>query len=158
MTDLKKEEEDLLSKIAETEKTLAEKEKTLEETRVNLDVTVKAKKAIELYLEKIKPGCDFITEYIDGRTEARTAEKEALLQAKEILKGTPAYKSAVAKEEKEALGKCAEKCVGNMDHVECKACVAESSIPGYCAGHPDTPGCDGVAPAAQATAEAAAEE
>merc|ERR1719197_1163175 len=125
MTDLKTKEEEFVEKIAETEKTLAEKEKTLEETRVNLDVTVKAKKAIERYLEKIKPGCDFITQYIDGRTDARKAEKD----------------------EKEALGKCADKCVGRLEHVECKACVAESTIPAYCAGHPDTPGCDGAAAA-----------
>merc|ERR1719456_335073 len=147
MTDLKTKEEEFVEKIAETEKTLAEKEKTLEETRVNLDVTVKAKKAIERYLEKIKPGCDFITQYIDGRTDARKAEKEALIEAKKILKGTPAYQSAQAKDEKEALGKCADKCVGNMEHVECKACVAESTIPAYCAGHADTPGCDGAAAA-----------
>merc|ERR1719197_163988 len=155
MTDLKTKEEEFLEKIAETEKTLAEKEKTLEETRVNLDVTVKAKVAIERYLEKIKPGCDFITEYLDGRTDARKAEKEALIEAKKILKGTPAYKSAQAKDEKEALGKCADSCVGQMEHVECKACVADSTIPGYCAGHPDTAGCDEPAAAGKSAAPAA---
>lgn len=27
------------------------------------------------------------------------------------------------------------------EHVECKACLAEVEVPGYCAGHPGTQGC-----------------
>ena len=55
--------------------------------------------AIENYLEKIKPGCDFITENFDLREENRATETTALEKAEGLIKDTPAYKDAVAAEE-----------------------------------------------------------
>merc|ERR1719171_672600 len=65
MTDLKDEEGSTLESIASLEEELAATEKTLEETTIDLERTTKEKKAIERYLLKIKPGCDFITENIE---------------------------------------------------------------------------------------------
>merc|ERR1719301_243221 len=79
------------------------------------------KEAIEAYLEKIKPGCDFITTNFDTREEYRKIEKEALEKAVELLKASPAYKAAVTKAEHEAMGDCKDICVGNEAHVTCKA-------------------------------------
>merc|ERR550537_1718699 len=97
--------------------------------------------ATEEYLEKIKPGCDFITENFDAREESRETEKKALKKVRGLLKGSPAYKAAVEKAEIESWGECKDKCMGQKEHVECKACLAKVSVPGYCAGHPDTTGC-----------------
>merc|ERR1719379_3135136 len=88
--------------LAELQEELAEKEKTLAETREDLAVTEKELKAIERYLLKIKPGCDYIEENYEIRTENRGKEKEALEKATELLKGTPAYKAAVNAAEQEA--------------------------------------------------------
>merc|ERR1719160_2012247 len=90
---------ELQSDLAKMQGELAENELSLENERVELEKTEKAKLAIERYLEKIKPGCDFIDENLDLRNQARADEKAALENAKELLKGTPAYKKAVAKEE-----------------------------------------------------------
>merc|ERR1719299_189495 len=110
MTDLKDQEGTTLETIASLEEQLAATEKTLEETTIDLEKTTKEKKALERYLAKIKPGCDFITENIDTRKSNREAETSALNNAKDKLKSTPAYKSAAAAVEKEMLGKCAEPC------------------------------------------------
>merc|ERR1719299_118888 len=69
MTDLKDEEGTTLESIASLEEQLAATEKTLEETTIDLEKTSKEKKALERYLLKIKPGCDFITENIDTRKD-----------------------------------------------------------------------------------------
>merc|ERR1719197_1586531 len=140
MADLKEQEGNLLETIGSTEESLASTEKTLEETQIDLDKTTKEKKAIEAYLLKIKPGCDFITENIDTRKDNRAAETSALTTAKEKLMGTPAYKSAAAAVEKEMLGKCADACA-NKSSVECKACLAGTSVTGYCAAHKGEAGC-----------------
>merc|ERR1719299_285596 len=140
MTDLKEDEGTTLESIASLEEELAATEKTLEETTIDLEKTSKEKKALERYLLKIKPGCDFITENIDTRKENRAAETSALNNAKDKLKSTPAYKSAAAAVEKEMLGKCAEPCA-DKESVECKACLAGTSVTGYCAGHKGEAGC-----------------
>merc|ERR1719310_839752 len=140
MNDLKTQEAACLETIADLTENIASTEKTLEETTIDLEKTTKEKKAIEGYLLKIKPGCDFITENIDTRKSNREAETSALNSAKDKLKSTPAYKSAAAKAEKLMLGKCAEPC-GDKNSVECKACVAGTSVTGYCAGHAGEPGC-----------------
>merc|ERR1719473_2693025 len=101
MNDLKTQEAACLETIADLTESLASTEKTLEETQIDLEKTTKEKKAIEAYLLKIKPGCDFITENIDTRKSNRQAETSALTTAKEKLKSTPAYKSAAAAVEKE---------------------------------------------------------
>merc|ERR1719281_382051 len=141
MTDLKDEEGTSLETIASLEEQLAATEKTLEETTIDLEKTTKEKKALERYLLKIKPGCDFITENIDTRKENREAETSALNNAKDKLKSTPAYKSAAAAVEKDMLGKCAEPC-SDKASVECKACLAGTSVTGYCAGHKGEAGAD----------------
>merc|ERR1719160_129541 len=140
MTDLKDQEGTTLETIASLEEQLAATEKTLEETTIDLQKTTKEKKAIERYLLKIKPGCDFITENIDTRKDNRAAETSALETAKEKLMGTPAYKSAAAAVEKEMLGKCADAC-SDKSSVECKACLAGTSVTGYCAAHKGEAGC-----------------
>merc|ERR1719217_1414696 len=103
MNDLKTQEAACLETIADLTENIASTEKTLEETQIDLDKTTKEKKALERYLLKIKPGCDFITENIDTRKDNRAAETSALTTAKEKLMGTPAYKSAAAAVEKEML-------------------------------------------------------
>merc|ERR1719247_3459447 len=144
MTELTESLAQLQEDLAGLQGELAENELALENERIELEKTEKAKLAIERYLEKIKPGCDFIDENLDLRTKARADEKAALENAKELLKGTPAYQKAVAKEEKLALGKCADICESSPDGrngAECEACVAETTVPTYCAANPDTPGC-----------------
>merc|ERR1719389_1474788 len=140
MTDLKTQEAACLETIADLTESLASTEKTLEETKIDLEKTTKEKIAVEKYLLKIKPGCDFITENIDTRKDNRAAETSALKTAKEKLMGTPAYKSAAAAVEKEMLGKCADACTDKTS-VECKACLAGTSVTGYCAAHKGEAGC-----------------
>jgi hypothetical protein len=140
MNDLKTQEATCLETIADLTENIASTEKSLKETQIDLEKTTKEKKALENYLLKIKPGCDFITENIDARKDARSAETSALNSAKDKLKGTPAYKSAAAAEEKMMLGKCAEKCTDKTS-IDCKACIAGTSTTGYCAAHAGEPGC-----------------
>jgi uncharacterized small protein (DUF1192 family) len=142
MTQAKADEASQLESIASLEASLAEAEKALEEAHINLSATEKAKMSIEQYLAKIKPGCDFIDANIDTRKANRAAEKSALENAISLLKGTPAFQAAVAQQTRENQGKCAGKCEEfGVDHVECKACLAETTIPGYCAGHEGVAGC-----------------
>merc|ERR1719183_457859 len=140
MTDLKEKEGTSMGTIADLTEQLTEKEKSLEETRVDLEKTTREKIALERYLLKIKPGCDFITENIDTRKDNRAAETSALNNAKDKLKSTPAYKSAAAAVEKDMLGKCADSCA-DKSSVECKACLAGTSVTGYCAAHKGEAGC-----------------
>merc|ERR1719440_1941332 len=140
MTGLKEDEGTSLETIASLEEQLAATEKTLEETQIDLEKTTKEKKALERYLLKIKPGCDFITDNIDTRKDNRAAETDALTTAKDKLKSTPAYKSAAAAVEKDMLGKCAEPC-SDKSSVECKACLAGTSVTGYCAANKGEAGC-----------------
>ena len=103
--------------------------------------TVADKDAVEEYLLKIKPGCDFITTDFDNRERSRATEKQALEKAAAMLEETPAYKNAEAEAHVDSFGDCKKLCVKDGDHVDCKACMAEVSVPGYCAGHSGTTGC-----------------
>jgi hypothetical protein len=142
MAELKKEEADLQASLASLKETLAEKVKERFERQKDLEAAEKSLKATEAYLLSIKAGCDFITENIDYRDKRRASETDALEEAKDLLKGTPVYKAAVAEAHLSSLGDCRETCVKNgEEHVICKACLAKVEIPGYCAGHPDTEGC-----------------
>merc|ERR1719247_791975 len=141
MTDLKDQEKSLQETIVDLEEEIAEKENDIEVAHVDREKTELELKETERYIEKIKPGCDFITENIEMRKESRTAETEALNGAMDALKGTPSFKEAAAEAEAEALGECAEKCVGKKDDVECKACLAGTSVTGYCAAHKGEAGC-----------------
>merc|ERR1719252_102055 len=120
---------------------LTEKKAKLKMKEEELAKEIQGRIATEEYLEKIKPGCDFITENFDAREDSRETEKKALKKVRGLLKGSPAYKAAVEKAEIESWGECKDKCLGQKEHVECKACLAKVTVPGYCAGHPDTTGC-----------------
>jgi len=141
MAELKAKEEDSQKTIIELQTTLATKEEELTQKEKELKETQADKESIEEYLLKIKPGCDFITKHFETREDNRATETSALNQAKGLLKDTPAYKAAKAQEKEDGFGECKEPCNENEEHVECKACLAETSIPGYCAGHAGTPGC-----------------
>jgi len=142
MAELKKEQAKLEETIAELKVDLAEAEKALGETQVELAKTQEELKGIEKYLLKIKPGCDYIEEYYDTRTDNRKKEKEALEEATGLIKDTPAYKAAVHAAKQEALGDCKDICnKEGRTHAKCEACLAGTSVPGYCAGHKDTEGC-----------------
>merc|ERR1719375_119071 len=102
MAELKSEQAKLEETIAELKVDLAEAEKALGETKVELAKTQEELKGIEKYLLKIKPGCDYIEEYYDTRTDNRKKEKEALEEATGLIKDTPAYKAAVHAAKQEA--------------------------------------------------------
>jgi len=141
MTKLKKEEADAEKRLGDLQESLAEKEKELLEAEEDLKSTTADKEAIEAYLSKIKPGCDFITTNFDLREKNRKTETDALKKAISLIKGTPAYKTAVNEATVESYGKCKEPCVADSEHVECKACQADVTIPAYCAGHKGAKGC-----------------
>jgi len=141
MTSLKAQEKNLMDSLSQLQEDLAVAKKTLLETEDELKTTVAQKEAIEAYLEKIKPGCDFISNNFDTRSSNRDDEKKTLEDASKLLKETPVYQTAVAAQHNETLGDCLSSCAGAEDHVVCKACRAKVTVPGYCAGHPDTAGC-----------------
>jgi len=137
MTSKKKEEKStqknlksLQGDLASTKKELAGKEEDLRTTQNELA-------EVKNYLAKIKPGCDFITDNIALRKQNRITEKAALNTTIDELKGSDVYKQAEAAADNATLGGCLDKCTGNENHVECKACMVDTSIPGYCAGHKD---------------------
>lgn len=141
MADLTEAEEDLKESIVKLNKDLTSKEKELDAKFEEETVTEKEKIAIERYMEKIKPGCDFVLNKYDERKKARTAETKALNTAKDKLKGSPAFKSAQQKAKEDGFGDCKADCVKNEAGAKCKACLAGISVPGYCAGHKGAPGC-----------------
>lgn len=141
MGNLKQEEEEAQKILVELKSTLASKKKTLTAKEAELKDTVEDKEAIEKYLSKIQPGCDFITENFDLRESNRVTETGALENAQDLLKDTPAYKAAEAEAHTASFGECEEPCTENEEHVKCKACLSETTVPGFCAGHSDTEGC-----------------
>jgi len=98
MTGLKKEEVSSQENIAALRLSLATKEKELIGKTEDLEATTAAKESVEAYLLQIKPACDFITTNIDDRTKKRGEEKAALETAQTLIKKTPAYMAAQAKE------------------------------------------------------------
>jgi len=152
MTDLKNDAKTLLESVAKNKEELALAEQTLMNKQEELETTTAEKLKIEAYLASIKPGCDFIDENIEKRQENRQTEREALEKTADMLKETPAYQEAVAVAHNQTLAvkDCRDICACALDaedcakslHVNCKACMAGVSIPGYCAGHADTPGCE----------------
>merc|ERR550532_3566763 len=141
MAALKESEEDLQKSLAKLQEELADAEKSLVMKNTDLEKTEAEKLAIEQYLEKIKPGCDFITDNYEDREKNRGLETEALKKAAKLLKGTPAFAAAKTTEKEESWGTCRKICTKDEADVACKACLADVSIPGYCAGHPGTAGC-----------------
>merc|ERR1719331_3727120 len=141
MTVLKKDEAKAEKNLANLQETLAEKEKDLLAAQKDLKDTTADKESIEAYLKKIKPGCDFITENFEQREKNRETESNALKKAIKLIKDTPAYKSAVNAATVESYGDCKKPCTKDEADVECKACMADVTIPAYCAGHKGTKGC-----------------
>jgi len=141
MTALKEEQKKGEKNLASLQEQLAEAEKDLTDAEEDLKKTTAAHDAVVAYLLKIKPGCDFITENFDLREQNRGIEEAALEKAIKLIKGTPAYKTAVEEATVESYGKCKEPCVEDADDVKCKACRADVTIPAYCAGHEGTNGC-----------------
>lgn len=142
MTLLKETESQIQGQLVELKKTLADAKIELESYREQLAMAETEKVAIERYLKSIEPGCTFITTNFDLRKQKRDEETAALSFAVQTLKDTAAYKTAVAASDNAALGDCASSCQGgDRTHVKCEACLAGVSEPGYCAGHPGTPGC-----------------
>merc|ERR1719262_157741 len=141
MTKLKKQQADAEKNLSDLQDNLATKQQELLEAQEDLKATTEDKEAIEAYLLKIKPGCDFITKNFDLREKNRATEKAALEKAIKLIKATPAYKTAVNAATVESYGDCKEPCTKDENHVECKACMADVTIPAYCAGHKGTAGC-----------------
>merc|ERR1719456_1902563 len=110
MSDLKTEEKEIQDAITDMKASIAQMEEDIETKHLDREQTEKEKRALERYLEKIKPGCDFIDENIDARKESRKGETDALKEAIKLLENTPAFKEAAAEDEKQALGECAVKC------------------------------------------------
>lgn len=135
-------EESTVAALGRLQADLALKTQQLKMKGKERDTTSKEKAALEVYLEKIKPGCDFITTNIEQRIDNRAEETRALQQAKGFLEGSPVYVAAVAQAHDELLGDCLGICKKEgEDRVECIACLKKTSVPGYCAGHPTTAGC-----------------
>merc|ERR1719311_1549875 len=122
---------------------LADTEKSLQEANAELSTTTAEHTATVKYLDDIEPGCTFIQTNYDGRKQAREAEKSALANAVSMLKATPIFQRFLAEAEKEAMGKCAPLCEGDLEpKAECQACLQGVSVFGYCVTNPDTPGCE----------------
>jgi len=141
MAEYKVQEKEKQDSLVELRSVLAEKEQELLEKKADLKATTAEKVAIEAYLEKIKPGCDFITANIETRTGNREKETSALNNAVDLLKGTPAFAKFEAQAKNETFGDCLGKCAADEENVVCKACMADVTEPAYCAGHPGTAGC-----------------
>jgi len=141
MAKLKKEESEAEKSLSNLQKTLADSEEELLQARVDLKETTKDKESIVAYLAKIKPGCDFITTNYDDRVANRKTEKEALEKAVKLIKATPAYKTAMAEAKVESFGDCKKPCKADEKDVKCLACMADVTVPAYCAGHDKVKGC-----------------
>jgi hypothetical protein len=97
MDQLKKDERDMQQGLVKLRADLADAEKELLGKQADLKDTTEAKEAVQNYLQKIKPGCDFIAANFDLREQNRETETKALTKAATLIKETPAYKAAAAK-------------------------------------------------------------
>jgi len=127
--------------LAKTQDDLATSEQDLLEAQEDLKDTTKDHDDIVAYLAQIKPGCDFITENFDTRESNRETESNALKKAITLIKATPAYTTFTAEATVESYGDCKEPCEKDAKDVKCLACMADVTVPAYCAGHADAAGC-----------------
>mmetsp|Transcript_27402 Transcript_27402/g.47523 ORF Transcript_27402/g.47523 Transcript_27402/m.47523 type:complete len:761 (+) Transcript_27402:81-2363(+) len=141
MSTLKGEESTLETSLAKLEGDLAKAEKDLMHTEQEKKAEEDEKAAAEAYLADIKPGCDFITENIVLRTTNRAEETKQLNAAIDLIKGTPVYMKFEAETHLESLKGCVLECQGAEGTATCKACLADVTVPAYCAGHPTVSGC-----------------
>eukprot|EP00418_Pyrodinium_bahamense_P099713 CAMPEP_0179047274 /NCGR_PEP_ID=MMETSP0796-20121207/19115_1 /TAXON_ID=73915 /ORGANISM="Pyrodinium bahamense, Strain pbaha01" /LENGTH=810 /DNA_ID=CAMNT_0020743719 /DNA_START=65 /DNA_END=2494 /DNA_ORIENTATION=- len=131
MDRLKTQETDMGKTLVDTRKALADAEKDLVLKRGELDKTEREKIAIGRYLDQMAPGCNFIIDHQFDRDAHRATETKALDKAATLLKATPAFAAATSAEKREAQGACASTCAADENHVDCKACLAGVSVPGY---------------------------
>mmetsp|Transcript_104733 Transcript_104733/g.182043 ORF Transcript_104733/g.182043 Transcript_104733/m.182043 type:complete len:851 (-) Transcript_104733:19-2571(-) len=144
MAGLKSSEASLQSTLATLEGDLATTEKNLLQTEEDLKTTEDEKAAAEKYLADIKPGCDFITANFETRENSRSVETGSLQAAIVFIKSTPTYAAYEAEVHVESLGGCVAACAPGEGLVACKACLADVTVPAYCAGHPDQADCGSV--------------
>lgn len=141
MTELKRLQAKKEKSLGELQSKLANAEEDLLEAQEDHKATTADRDGVQDYLDKIRPGCDFITTNFNTRVSNRRTEKNALNQAKTTLKGSAAYRNAVTAATEEGYGACKKVCVADVNHVNCKACLADVTKPAYCAGHKGTAGC-----------------
>merc|ERR1719350_2026514 len=102
-----------------------------------------AKARVEQHLAEIKPGCDWIAAHYDARVQHRGAESGALQSVTLAIHDTPIYQQEKTQEQEAAWDKwneCTPKCATDEgpQHVNCKACLAKTTVIGYCTGNPMT--------------------
>jgi len=141
MTEIKGDEADLRKSITTLTKNLEDARKKMEMKHEELTRAEKEKMQIEQYVDKIKPGCDFVVDKFDDREANRETEKTALQEVHDKLKASPVYANAEREAKEAGMGDCKKICLADEANAKCKACLAGVSVPGYCAGHSDTPGC-----------------
>merc|ERR1719272_1530484 len=141
MTALKKEQAETETILTDLQDKLATAQKDLLDTNEDLKLTTEDKEAAKAVLARIKPGCDFITTNFKQRESSRATEKAALDKAVRLIRATPAYKTAVNEATVESYGDCKAPCTKDKANVKCKSCMAEVTVPAYCAGHKGTKGC-----------------
>jgi len=134
-------EKELLESIAKLKGELSQAQEDLMLAKKDLHASEEVKAKSEDYLAKIERQCTWIQENLVKRQTARADETTALESAVTVIKGTPAYTTAVQAQKEEDFGDCKETCVKAEAHVDCQACLAKTSVPGFCAGHKATPGC-----------------
>jgi len=93
-SDAKTLREDIASVTAER----AENKISLQDTIKVTNRTQEQVVAVERYIVKIKPQCDFIEENFDSRSEAHDTELEGLKEARKALMESDEYKKAVEEE------------------------------------------------------------
>jgi hypothetical protein len=143
MGELKDDEASFQDTLGKKQLELAEKEEELVGKKKDLKDSEELEAKTKAYLKQIKPGCDFIENNLQLRSDSRAAEKGALENAVQLIEETPAYKNFQAEAHNETLGDCLTICKSapSEKHVDCLACRAGTSVPGYCAGHADAEGC-----------------
>eukprot|EP00403_Amphidinium_massartii_P037075 CAMPEP_0178446214 /NCGR_PEP_ID=MMETSP0689_2-20121128/40666_1 /TAXON_ID=160604 /ORGANISM="Amphidinium massartii, Strain CS-259" /LENGTH=751 /DNA_ID=CAMNT_0020070987 /DNA_START=64 /DNA_END=2316 /DNA_ORIENTATION=+ len=134
MSGLTSQEASLQESLATLKQTLADRQKELLETKQDLKETEADAAAMRAYLAQIEPGCTFIQTNFADREAFRAKESAALENAKDLIKGTPAYVAAEASAHAKSLGSCLSVC-GDEEMVQCKACLADVSVPAYCAAN-----------------------
>jgi len=141
MTSLKAEEATLQETLSTKNVELANAQEEFLVKKKDLKTMRGLANQIKQYLKMIAPVCNFMDQHIALREQSRLEETNALKGARDLLMDTPVYKEAVAAAHNETLGDCKDICAINEAHVDCLACMAKVSVPGYCAGHPTALGC-----------------
>lgn len=138
-----KTEKDTLALKATSTSDLADATLKRMQALANLKAQQDELKATQDLMAKNLPGCTFVKD--PARLAARTKDTRNIVAAEAQIKDTDVYKAAVKESLHAGYGKCRSKCIsgGIVDDakVACKACQADTTEVGYCAGHKSTPGC-----------------